>query len=89
MRRCQTVTDSGSNTPNETAESEFSVKHYTDMEYECARCGAVETHDGVAVKIRTHIATTDDTWCGGQMFLQNRDAYWDGEIEPAEIIRYV
>lgn len=68
----------------------FSINHFRNMRYVCEKCGEEKTFDGAAVKIRTHAKGryAGDGNCFGDMHLQNRDEYWNGEREPDEVINF-
>lgn len=68
---------------NETFRND-DIKKYTGMECECEHCGRSETFDGSAIKTRSPIR--EDADCAiCRMHLANREAYWNGEIEPDHI----
>lgn len=62
---------------------------YQGMEYVCKDCGKVETFDGSAIKTRSPFADEDEDCTIHTMQLQNREAYWGGEIEPDEVFTCV
>lgn len=64
------------------------LRKYSGMEYVCEHCGRVEEFDGLAIKIRSPIRKDADcTIC--RMHLVRREEYWNGEIEPDEVVSYV
>ena len=67
----------------------WEVAHYHDMEYVCEDCGKTETFDGRPVKKRSPFGDDEDGCAIHMMNLQNREAYWNGEIEPDEVVSLV
>gem|GEM_PF-3473308 len=63
-----------------------SLGHFSDRTYVCEGCGNVTTFDGQTVRIRSPFDDSDGGCAIHQMHLQNAEAYWDGEIEPDEVV---